>query len=103
MKSQQIDLRLLDNPFGTGNRKSLLFRAAALIRLMGAGMVHKDAAHQLRGDAVELRTVLPLRVLLIDQLEVSLVDQRRRLQRVALTLSPQIVTRQPAQLAVNQR
>jgi len=48
-------------------------------------MIDKDAAHQLGRDAEEMRAVLPVYVSLINEPEISLIDERRGLQRMAGT------------------
>jgi hypothetical protein len=47
------------------------------------GMVHQNAPHHLRGDAEELRPVLPAHSPLTDQPEVRLMDERGALERMA--------------------
>jgi hypothetical protein len=64
-------------------------------------MVDEDASHHLCGYAEELRTVLPVHRLLIDQTQVSFVDERRRLQSVIGPFAAEIVLREPAQLVVH--
>ena len=46
--------------------------------------VDENAAHHLRGDAEKMRAVAPLYAPLIDETEICLVNERRRLQRVSL-------------------
>jgi hypothetical protein len=50
-----------------------------------------------------MRPILPLDVLVIDQPQISLVDQRRSLQRVPPTFVAHVMVRHPAQFLVNQR
>src|ERR1051325_8457367 len=52
-------------------------RAAALLRLSAARVIDEDAAHHLRGDAEEVRAVLPAHLRLIDHPDVSLAAERR--------------------------
>ena len=68
-----------------------------------ARVVDEDASHQLRGDAVEVRAVLPADVLLVYQPEVGFVNQRGGLQCVAGALPADVLAGQPAQLPVDQR
>src|SRR5262249_54309976 len=56
-------------------------------------MINQNAPHRLGGDAEEVGAVLPSYVSLIYQLDVSLVRQRRRLQRVTCAFSPHIALR----------
>ncbi len=51
--------------------------------LAGPGAVHEDAAHHLRGDAKELRVVLPGEAILLDEAQIDLMNQRK-LSRVDL-------------------
>ena len=67
-----------------------------------AGAIDEDAAHHLRGDAEELRPVVPGGAL-IDQPQVGLVDEGGRLQGVALALAPQMGRGPAAKLLVDQR
>ena len=69
--------------------------------------VVEDSAHQTGGERKEVRAVAPLRVLHVDEAQVGLVDERRRLQYVvhplaghrALRESPEPgATRGPGQL-----
>jgi len=50
-----------------------------------------------------VRAVLPLHVLDVDQADVGLVDERRRLQRVPRTFAAHISPCETTQLGVNQR
>jgi len=45
-------------------------------------VVHEDPAHELRGHAEEMGAVAPLHTALVDEAEVRLADERRRLERV---------------------
>jgi len=65
-------------------------------------MIHKNPPHQLCGDAVKLRPILPAGVALVDQFQISLINQGGGLQRVALSFPAQIVPGESPQLAVNQ-
>jgi hypothetical protein len=68
-----------------------------------SGVVHQDPTHYLSSDTEEVCTVLPFYVALVDQLHVSLMNQRRRLQRVVSSLAAQIAPRQPTQFIVDVR
>lgn len=61
----------------TDDAKDPLFAA------MPPDVVNEDAAHQTRGDREKVRAVLPVDLALIDQFEVGLIDQHRRVQRIA--------------------
>jgi hypothetical protein len=52
--------------------------------LSPAGVVHKNLAHQVRSYSKKLRPGLAIRRFLIDESQVSFVNQSRRLQRVPL-------------------
>jgi len=67
------------------------------------GVIDQNPAHELRGKTDELCAALPVQVLLIEQAQVGFVNQRRPLQRVALTLTSQLSIGKPAQLPVDQR
>src|SRR5918993_2740058 len=67
--------------------------AAALFGLLLARVIDEDAAHHLRRDAEEVRPVLPLHLRLIDEPQVGFVDERGRLQGVALSLAAQVAGR----------
>ena len=68
-----------------------------------ARMIHHDPPHQPRRDGEEMRAVSPARPLLVDQADIGLVDERRRLERVPGALASQLRARQPAQLLVDER
>jgi hypothetical protein len=70
---------------------------------MLARVVHQYPSHQLRCDSEKVGAILPLRISLIYEFEISLVHERRRLQRVLATLAPQVITGQTSQLAIDQR
>jgi hypothetical protein len=59
-------------------------------------MVHQDTPHELRRNTIKLGPVLPSGVSLIDQSQVSLVNQRGGLQRMAFTFPPQVIIGQTA-------
>jgi len=63
---------------------------AAFGREMRPRVIDEDAPHQLGGDAEELRAILPVGLMLVDQAQVRLVDQRRRLQSMIGSLAAQV-------------
>jgi hypothetical protein len=65
----------------------LLHRAAAFCGVLGARVVHENAPHHLRSHTEELRAVVPLGAALVDEPEIRLVDERRGLERVLLSLA----------------
>ena len=66
-------------------------------------MIDQDLAHETRGDADKVRAILPARVRGLCQAQEHLVDQRRRLERVAQPLAAHVGTRQSVQLPFDQR
>jgi hypothetical protein len=68
-----------------------------------ARVVDEDLAHQLRGDAEKVGAALPARPALVDQTQVSLIDERRGLQRVPGPLAAQVAVRQLMQLTLDER
>jgi len=82
-------------------QRHLMCAASTLLGEMLAGVVDEDAAHELGGDAVELCSVLPGRVPLIDETHVRFVDERRRLQCVPVVLASHGRGGTPMQLGVD--
>ena len=78
------------------------FLASALFCSFSAGVVHKDLAHQAGRDTKKMRSALPRRVGLIDEANISLVNQRRRLQRVSLAFFAKVTGGKLTELAVDQ-
>ena len=66
---------------------------------MGAGMIDQNLAHQLCRYSKELRPALP-GYRLINQSQVRLVNQRRRLERVLLPLVPHVALRDAVQFSM---
>ena len=60
-------------------------------------------AHHLRGDAEEVRAILPLNPGLIDHPEVSFMDQGGGLESVAAALAVQVATGEPPQFPIDHR
>jgi hypothetical protein len=77
--------------------------APTLSALAPTRMIDKEPPHQLGCNAKEVRAVLPLDVLLPDQLQVGLVNEGCRLQRMAGPLAREISLRQPLQLVIHDR
>jgi hypothetical protein len=67
------------------------------------GVIDQNLAHQPRGGAEEMGAVLPVNMALVYQPQKSLVNQSRRLERVAGTLTAQKSARQAPQFIVNER
>ena len=66
-------------------------------------MVHEDAPHHASGHREEMRAVLPLDVFGVDQPQIRLVDERRRLKAVPGTLSCHAASRDLVELPVDER
>ena len=66
-------------------------------------MTHKNAPHHLRGDAKEMRPILPVHVMLINETQVNLVHQGGWLQRVSLAFPAEEADGLSMQLFVDQR
>ena len=76
---------------------------APLGAVVAARVVHQNLAHQMRGDAEEVRPALPIGKALRHQPHVGLMDQGRGLQRGRRAFVAKIVLGQPAQFVVDQR
>ena len=77
--------------------------AAALPPAQAARVIHQDVPHQLRRHRQELRPVLPVHLGLVDQLQISLVHQRRGLQGMSLPLKLHVVPGGAAKLLIEDR
>jgi hypothetical protein len=75
---------------------------APFVRAMTTSVVDEDAAHDLRRDTKEVRAILPIDLALVDEPEVRLMNQGRRLQRVVRTLAPKLACGHPAKLRVDE-
>jgi hypothetical protein len=51
-------------------------------------VVHEDTAHHFGSQGEEVRAISPIGVMLVDEAQVSFVDERRRLQNVPRPLAP---------------
>jgi hypothetical protein len=69
---------------------------------MLTSVVDEDASHYLCGDAVEVRSILPLH-LLIDEFQVGFIHQSRRLQRVIVAFTAHVSMCQFMQFVFNHR
>jgi hypothetical protein len=65
-------------------------------------VIYQDAPHHLGRDPKELSAVLPIRAVLIDQTQVRLVKERRRLERMARAFASKVGGRPPAQLLIHE-
>jgi hypothetical protein len=66
----------------------------------GAGVVEQYAPHHLRGNREKLGATLPARLMLVAEPEPRFMDERRGLQSVAVSLTPQGELRLAPQLGV---
>ena len=72
-------------PTRLGRRHQALIKAdcrraaAALLVASRAGDVYEDSAHQTRRQGEEVRTIVPVDVLHVDEAQIDFVDERRRL------------------------
>ena len=76
---------------------------AALDRGVTTGVIDQDPAHDLCRDAKKVCPILPVDLALIDEPQVDLVNERRRLQRVVSPLAPKLARGRPAELGVDER
>src|SRR5262245_5018139 len=67
------------------------------------GVADQDLAHQPRRGAEEMSAVLPIYVALVYQPQKCLVNQSRRLERMAGALATHVAARHTAQFAVDER
>ena len=75
-------------------------RLSALTR---PSVIHEEAPRDLRRERVELRAMLEAGLILTNETHPRLVDERRRLQRVAGSLAAEVRVGDLAQLAVDDR
>jgi hypothetical protein len=64
------------------------------LRTAGTRRVHEDASHHLRGHRKKLGARMPFDSCYIDQAEVDLIHQRRRLQRIRVAFVLEMPARQ---------
>ena len=74
---------------------------AAAFEIVASCMLDQNATHHLRRDRKEMRPVLPLHAGVVHKPHIGLVDQGRRLQAVAGTLSLHVAARQPVERIVD--
>jgi len=68
-----------------------------------AGELHQDSPHHLRRDGEEVRAIPPFDSIDVDQPQVRLVHQRRRLQRMIRPLPAHVVPGETVELLIDQR
>ena len=69
---------------------------------MASSVIYQNPTHHLRCHVEELCAILPAGARLIEEAEVSFIDQRRGLQRVSRMFPPQVMMGQAAQIVVNE-
>jgi hypothetical protein len=67
-----------------------------------AGRLNQDSSHHLRRQRQEVRPVPPFDTVDINQPQVGLVHEGRRLQRMIRSLLSHVASRKPVELAVQQ-
>ena len=67
------------------------------------GVANQNLAHRSGGDGEEVGAVLPAWIGLVGQAQISLVDQRRRLQRVAGAFSAHMTMSEASEFLIDQR
>ena len=78
--------------------------AAALGIVFTSRVIDQNLAHCLRGYGEEVGAVSPVwRMILANQFEVGLINQRSGLQRMVRTLAPHVTVRASAQILINKR
>ena len=75
----------------------------ALLGLVASGVGDEHLTHGPRGQRQEVGPVLPLHALTVDQLEIRLVDEGRRGERMARRLAAQTAVGAAPQVLVDQR
>ena len=76
---------------------------APLDRVVPTSVVDQDPAHDLCRDAEEVRPILPVHLALVDEPDVDLVNERRRLKGVVSPLAAKLARGRAAKLCVNER
>jgi hypothetical protein len=76
---------------------------AALLVVPRARVVNENAAHHPRGHGEEVRAVMPCHGLAVDQADIGLVDESRRLEAVPHTLARHAGSRDAMELVVDER
>ena len=77
--------------------------AAALLALITPGVVNNDLAHRAGGHGEEVGTVLPPWIGLVGQTQISLADERRRLQCVVGTFCAHLTMRKASEFLIHER
>ena len=70
---------------------------------MSPCMIHENAPHQLGCDTKKMRPILPTDILLINELQICFIDQRRGLKRMTWAFLAHIACCQTMQFLINKR
>ena len=81
----------------------MLRATATLCIRVATRVIDENAPHYLRRDGEEMRTIGPVNVFLIDEPNVSLVDEGCGLKRVTFSLPAHVATRKAMEFVVDQR
>ena len=90
MQGQDLDVETTLRIRHVGEHKRVTCEPFALGGSPPPGVIDQDTSHRLSGDAVEMAAILPMDPLLAAQPDICLVDECRRLQRVARPLPAEI-------------
>ena len=99
IEGDEVDGRVVAHDGGFVQRDVL--NAASTFEVVPSRSLHENATHQLRGDGEEVRSILPLHPLVVDQADVGLVDQRGGLEAVVGSLAPHVPVGEPAEFGVH--
>jgi hypothetical protein len=77
--------------------------AATLVACVRPGVIDQDSSHHCGGHGNKVCAVPPLNAIDLDQAQVRLINQRRRLERVTGVLPAHVVVGEPMQLVVQNR
>src|SRR5439155_3926376 len=102
VESYQLPGTLFCQSCGLVERK-LRRSTTALGIVTGTRVIYQNVAHHLCRHGKEVRAILPLDILLIDELQICLINQCRSLQSVRRILSVHVAFGQPAQFGIDER
>ena len=74
---------------------------ASLARAVTPGVIDQNPAHHHRRNTKEVRSIMPIDLPLIDEPQVHLVDERRRLQGVVGPLAAKLARRNATELRID--
>ena len=70
---------------------------------MTTGVIDQDPAHDLCRDTKEVRSILPIDLALVDESDVRLMNEGRRLQGVVGALAPKLARGNAPELPIDER